>query len=349
MNYIFYPEKDATIYEDSSLLNSGLDQILEVGTFDSYSNRALIKFNTDLINEYITENNVTDYSASLKLYTVESRNIPLDFNLEFLPISESWNNGTGKTQHNPITKNGVSWKNKSENISWSTGSALSTSSFYKVTGGGNWYNNYLITQSFNYNTVDVSVDIKPYLLDWIDETIKNEGIIIKFDDLTERNTTTNLGINFFSNETNTIFVPRIVFSYDDSVYETGSLEIIPNIKDIQLHPKIKQNYYHGENVKIDILVRDKFPKPRFSATSSYLFGYRLPETSYYSIIDNSSKNVILDFSEHTKISHKDNINFFNLNVDFLFPKRSYLIKFKIVTENNIQYYTHKYPFFVFRS
>ncbi len=350
MNYIFYPEKDASIYEESPSINTGLDQILEVSTYDAYSNRSLIKFNTNLIQNYITDNNIVDYSSSLKIYTVESRNIPFNFNIEILPISESWNNGTGKWQHNPSTVNGVSWKYKSENVLWSTGSIStnSTSSFFKVTGGSNWYNNYKVTQSFDYDTKDINVDIKPILEFWLDGTITNEGLLVKLEDSIERNENTNVGINFFSKETNTIFVPHILLSYDDSIYKTGSINPVNDVNKISVHPKIKDTYYHGEISKVEIFARDKYPKPVFSTTSSYLKNYRLPSSSYYSIIDNLSKNVIVDFSEYTKISHDNNINYFNLCVDYLFPKRTYLLKLKIEESGSIMYHTHKTPFFVYR-
>jgi hypothetical protein len=185
----------------------------------------------------------------------------------------------------------------------------------------------------------ITIDTRKYPIDSIFGQCNLNGIHVQKD-----------GQFFvFSNETNTIFVPRIILSYDDSIYETGSLELAPSTKDILVHPKIKQKYYHGEDVRVELLVRDKFPKPRFSTTSSYLFNYMLPSSSYYSIVDNLSKNVIIEFSEYTKISHENDTNFFNLNVDFLFPKRSYVVKFKIVNNGVINYYTHNYPFFVFRS
>jgi hypothetical protein len=98
LNYIFYPEKDATIYEYTSSLNTGLDQILEVGHIDNYNNRSIIQFNNNSILSYFQDNNITTFQAKLKVFTVDSRHLPLEFNIEVLPVSESWDMGAGKWQ-----------------------------------------------------------------------------------------------------------------------------------------------------------------------------------------------------------------------------------------------------------
>ena len=52
---IFYAEKDATLYESAEYANTGIDEILEISTFESINDtnevsRALIKFPTSEIN-----------------------------------------------------------------------------------------------------------------------------------------------------------------------------------------------------------------------------------------------------------------------------------------------------------
>jgi hypothetical protein len=350
MYYIFYPKQDATIYEKNSTLNSGLDQILEVGINDNYINRSLIEFDTNLINEYINDNNIYEYYSNLKLYTVEARNIPLDFNLEFYPITGSWDNGTGKQQHQPQTNNGVSWSKRKVNTEWDLINLdnTKTGSYNINIGGGNWNNNYKLTQSFNYITKDVNLNIKPFLDLWLSGSIDNNGIIIKLPNEIEQLNNINTNINFFALETNTIFQPKLIFGYDDSIYITGSSLLIPNINEMSIHPKLNQTYNSNlDKIKIDIHVREKFPKPKFTTTSSYLINYRLPETSYYSIIDDMSENVIIDFSPYTKISHLSGSNFINININSLLKRRQYRLKFKVIDINNNEVIIdYKYPFFV---
>lgn len=350
MYYIFYPKQDSTIYEKTSLMNSGLDQILEVGINNQYINRSLIQFNTNLINEYIEDNNITNYYSNLKLYTVDSRNLPLDFNLELYPITGSWDNGTGKQQHQPQTTNGVSWTKRKAGTDWDLINLDSnkTGSFNLNSGGGNWNTNYLITQSFSYVTKDVNLNIKPILDLWLTGSISNDGLIIKLPIELESQQDVDTYINFFALETNTIFQPRLIFGYDDSVYLSGSTSLIPNINEMSIIPKVNQVYSSELNkTKIEIHVREKFPKPRFTTTSSYLLNYRLPETSYYSIIDDLSENTIIDFSPYTKISHLSGSNFINVNMSSLLKRRQYRLKFKIIDSNNNEVYIdYKYPFFI---
>ena len=352
MNYIFYPKKDATIYERTSSMNTGLDQILEVGNSLGYNNRALIQFDVNGILEYITDNSITDYNVKLNLYATEAKNVPLEHTLEIYPLSSSWDGGIGKWQHTPITRNDVSWINRKTGLNWQSGSYPSgvTGSYNNIVGGGNWYYDYKVTQSFDYKTTDIGVDINSIFNLWVTGSIENNGLIIKFSDDIEKDVNSYSGINFFSNETNTIFVPRLSIQYDDSVYVTGSSQLIPDINNMIIAPKLKREYFYGGVNEIDLTVRKKLAVKTFSTQSSYIGTYRLPSSSYYSIVDVMSNNVIIDFSEYTKISYANNKNFFNLSVDSLFPKRTYKIKFKVVdtSSSNVVYYTYPYSFKVLK-
>ena len=73
--YKIFPEKDATLYSDYPVMNTGLDEILEIGNNVSIENtvrRCIIKFPTSEINNTInTLFNVNSrvsqsFSASLK-------------------------------------------------------------------------------------------------------------------------------------------------------------------------------------------------------------------------------------------------------------------------------------------
>ena len=72
--YKIFPEKSATIYSYYPTLNTGIDEILEISTFQSIGgtsevSRALIKFPTDQIQDTI-QNKVSGntYDAYLKGY-----------------------------------------------------------------------------------------------------------------------------------------------------------------------------------------------------------------------------------------------------------------------------------------
>ncbi len=333
-------------------MNTGLDQILEVGSFYGNSNRALIQFNMNLISSYISDKSLVDYNIKLNLYTTEAKNVPIEHILEIYPVSSSWESGLGKWQHQPMTTSGVNWRNRITSTRWATSSYSSgvTGSYSITPGGGNWYYDYKVTQSFDYTTHDINVDINSITEQWLSGSIANNGLVIKFDDSIEKNIDSYSSINFFSNETNTIFVPRLILQYDDSVYNanTSSIKIIPDINNMIVYPKLNRVYYHGGINEIDLLVRKKLAPKTFSTQSSYTVNYRLPSSSYYSIVDTVSNNVIIDFSEYTKISYNNNKNYFNLSVDSLFPKRTYTLRFKVDDGINVVYYTYPNSFKVLR-
>jgi len=68
--YKLFPEKDATLYSEYPVMNTGIDEILEVNSYEDtagnyQASRFLVKFNNSQINE--TLNSIVG-SASFKTY-----------------------------------------------------------------------------------------------------------------------------------------------------------------------------------------------------------------------------------------------------------------------------------------
>jgi hypothetical protein len=120
---IFYASKDATLYEGAtsssalSVTNTGLDEILEVGKYlDNDGNnllkaRCLLQFDIQEIQSVLQT-----YSADLnnckfilQLFTTEAKNLPSDYTIDAKVVAQSWINGTGTLNSNPIVTNGVQW------------------------------------------------------------------------------------------------------------------------------------------------------------------------------------------------------------------------------------------------
>ena len=209
--YKIFPEKDATLYSDYPSTNTGLDEILEIGNIENFlSNspavrRALVKFGTtdiqNVINTLFDENSRVNqtYSASLKLYLADATSIPLEYNVEAYPISSSYNMGVGKFGDSPINTSGVSWKFTNSSASgneWgiSDFSLYTTASYSTVSGGGTWYYEYpsynvATTQSFNYNnTKDINIDVTDTVKLFYNDTLVNEGFILKLPNSIENST-----------------------------------------------------------------------------------------------------------------------------------------------------------------
>jgi hypothetical protein len=148
--YKIFPEKSATIYSYYPTLNTGIDEILEISTFESIDgnsevSRVLIKFPTDQINDII-QNKVSGntYDAYLKGYLSNASEIPLNYTILSHPVAADWNQGTGRLSNVPITTDGASWKytDQSGSTVWTNGtfSGGTTGSYIgSNVGGGTWY------------------------------------------------------------------------------------------------------------------------------------------------------------------------------------------------------------------
>jgi hypothetical protein len=87
---IFYAEKDATLYESVPTLNTGIDEILEVGkrlipAGDAYvRSRSLIKFDmseiSDTLSKYSTRLNSCKFV--LQLYTSHAKNLSAEYTID---------------------------------------------------------------------------------------------------------------------------------------------------------------------------------------------------------------------------------------------------------------------------
>ena len=147
MHYFTFADKDATLYENSSSLNSGLDEILEVrkdvsdtGAFKEVS-RTLIKFDLNYISQSIVSRLIPDSGSKaarffLNLYDAHPTSLAASQSLFAYPVSQSWVMGEGRSYDNPITKEGCSWN-------FSAGITDGTLWTPEVTASGaTWYQNY---------------------------------------------------------------------------------------------------------------------------------------------------------------------------------------------------------------
>ena len=136
--YSIFPEKDTTLYSHPGRigLNTGHDEILEVvkekGTSDVryYPSRILIKFNTAEVQDVLTNKiTTTTWSSSLELFSTEHKNLATTLNIEAYPLSQSFNEGTGRFTNIPTGSDGASWLYKDDatyKSLWVSGSSTGT-------------------------------------------------------------------------------------------------------------------------------------------------------------------------------------------------------------------------------
>jgi len=343
--YKIFAEADATLYSKFPRQNTGLDEILEVavknsenigeslpGSVDQITNddirRSLIKFsNRDIQRLY--SYSTGSWKSYLKVYVANAENLNTTYDLEIRQVSQSWEMGTGKFADSPEVKNGVNWYNTQ---SWYSDTTDWVSpSYYLTSGGGSWTNNY-VTQSFDYqNSKDIDVDVTSIVTTWFDNTIDNNGFIIKHSTAVENNSGSYLSLNFYSTDTNTIYPPTLEIRWDDSEYITGSLQVVDSSDSVVTFSNNIFNFNKNtELYKFKINCRDRYPVRVFTTNSLYTTNKRLPSRSYWSMVDAKTNEVVVDYDDnYTKISCDGTSSYFGIYFAGLEPERYY--KFRIKT------------------
>jgi len=153
MIYSIFPTKDTTLFENSSSMNAGIDEILEISKLIShsaqptankvYNSRVLMQFDMAAVSRSISDGIIgkTDLSFYLNMYISEASDIPYSYGLEARPISQSWEMGIGRNNHYPQTTEGTSWKYRDGEVAknvWATSSWAANSSGSWSTGSTNY-------------------------------------------------------------------------------------------------------------------------------------------------------------------------------------------------------------------
>jgi len=381
MIYSIFVDKDATIYSGSSdvvnsvgIQNTGLDEILEIEKLDVTAleelgkpkgvenftlSRALLKFDLAEVSRSIVNGNIgTNIRFYLNLYAVEADEIPLSYTLYAYPLSQSWNMGVGRKHDFPVINDGVTWfwTDTSGSTTWS-GSMYG--GVYMTGSGGNTY---AASQSFEYESSDIRMDVTDIVRFWLSCSLntgwnylqqkyveglntENHGIILKRAGSEETDLLSYGSLKFFSRDSHTIYQPKLEVCWDDSTWSVGSLTAIDSDEDIVLYMKgLKKEYKENSKTKFRVIGRERYATKLFASSSAlYINPYStityLPTSSYYSIRDAKTEEVIIPFDDnYTKLSCDSNGNYFNLWLDGLQPERYYRFVFKVERSSTTEEY-----------
>jgi hypothetical protein len=366
--YKLFPSKDSTIYSRYPSKNTGLDEILDVSIEDAQdsgntqANRFLIQFSTSEINDILT-NKVGNlsWSASLMVYLAYGDGLNIDTTLKFYPISQSWEMGTGKYDYSPEYTNGVSWtyRGASTTSRWATSSFAPyvTASYSSSKGGGTWYtgssnigivSTVTASQTFGYfDDLDINVDVTNIIKAWTSSLIENNGIIVKQDvefiDSLEYNNT----LRYFSRDTHTIYPPSLDIKWRDYIWNTGSstntiINELPATIALNENPGV---FYPESINRFRVNSRPTYPARVFQTASLYTTNYYLPTTSYYSVKDLDTNEVVIDFDDqYTQLSADSQGSYFTLYMNGLEPERYYKILIKSVINGSTIIFDDNYYF-----
>lgn len=355
MIYTINPTKDATLYSNSSSMNTGLDEILEVakvmmtGT-SRYLNRALLQFDiTSFPATIISQSVAGQRTFVLKLYATEPENLKSDYTINVLAVSGSWTMGQGKRFNTPQTKEGVSWDYRT---TYTTDSG-STSNWWYVSAsvgqhndyyGGQWQLTPICSQSFSYSTADADVDVTQIVEQWIAGGFPNNGFIVKFPDSYEgiADVVSYGTLKFFSKDSNTVYKPKLALKYNDAVTSSGvpvSGTLVA--EDSVVYIRGEKPQYNVQSIdRIRVIARDRFPQRSFVySQSQYVTFNYLPTSSYYGVKDAYTGEMVVDYdTQYGKLSSDSDGNFFNFYFGQLFVGRLYKFMFKVQRGSLTQYF-----------
>ena len=344
--YKIFPEKSATLYSFYPTLNTGLDEILEISTYYSIDgtdevSRAIIKFpSAQISGTFADKVKNKDFDVYLKLYLANASSIPLNYILQTHPLASDWNMGTGRLGNSPITVDGASWEYKDQDSGsrWfnngsfpigTTGSYVSSSS--ATAGGGLWYTSslYAASQSFTQTTSkDIELKVTNAISASYTNVIGNYGFILKHSSSIEFTSQSKFETKYFSGNTHTIYPPCLEIRWNDFSY-TSSLTQVTSSTFIASLGNNKGEYQQDSTQRFRINVRDQFPSRSFSTTSNYLNNKALPTSSYWSIKDLDTEEIVVDYDRiYTKISCDFQGNYFDVYMNGLEPERYYKLLFK---------------------
>lgn len=323
--YRIYPEKDTTIWSKPTAggqyANAGKDEILEIRSYPDddgigRSSRILLKFYDREISSALSTKVSGPYSASIHLYLGHASEIPSSITIEGYPISQSWENGVGKLEDNPVSLSGCSWKyrNANEDSAWDN------------EGGDYITGTYDSSKEFLLNSsLDLDLDVTDYINGVQSGSITNHGTIIKLQDSQEFETTSSIQLQYFGIDTNTIFPPYLEFKWEDSTYNSTLSELQTDIATISIKNH-REKYTDSDKARFRLSARPKYPTRTFSTGSIYLTEYKLPENTCWAIKDEYSEEMIIDFDEtYTKVSADNTSSFFDVYMDTLQPERYYRV------------------------
>jgi hypothetical protein len=91
---------------------------------------------------------------------------------------------------------------------------------------------------------------------------------------------------------------------------------------------------------VNVFGREEHPLKNYNRTtqlSQYLTPHYLPTSSYYSVKDNETEEVIIDFDNYTKLSCDTYGNYFLLDSTSFAQERNYRLILKVVTASGSLY------------
>ena len=156
----------------------------------------------------------------------------------------------------------------------------------------------------------------------------------------------------FHFDTHTKYPPTLETVWDDSSWHIGSLQPITgsDIEDMTVYMKgLRPEYNQKSKAKFRVIGRTRFPTKTYSTTPSNLSIKSLPSSSFYTIVDAETNEVIVPYGTGSKLSCDSDGNYFQLWLDGYQPERYYKIEYRVqsgsgTTDELDQYFDEGFTF-----
>ncbi len=219
----------------------------EIVTQSITENRALLQFDITAISQSIVTGDIVNPLFTLKMKVARAEELPIVYSLTAFPISESWVMGNGYVSDGG-SSTGASWtyRDFENGIPW-----ISSGATFVGTS---------VSEQFNYEVGDISMDVTSIVNDWLNQSVVNNGLVVVTSDVS-----TGLALYFFSNDSNTIYRPVLDVAWDDSIFSTqtastSSVNILTHlagfygtvVNNAQLSGSISASFGGVGNLTIDI-------------------------------------------------------------------------------------------------
>ncbi len=210
-------------------------------------------------------------------------------------------------------------------------------------GGATWYtssvSNTTVSKTFNKYTTDLNVDVTDYVNDWLSGSRENNGFLIKRPLSAETGSMKYGSSKFFSNESNTIYVPTLEVRWDSGSFETGSLSELTDDNITLYVNNILTEYKETSKAKLRLNGRARYPQRTFSDSYPYTTIKYLPETTYYQVKDIETNLSIIPYdTTYTKVNCDSNGNYFDFWFNTLQPERFYQFDFRVDRNGKSEYF-----------
>jgi hypothetical protein len=325
--------KDASIYEAYANINTGFDEIIEVGKLPNTSDigttsyltssvRILLNFATDS-----TWPSSAEYFLNLKI----ARGIDVKNSQQLIvgAISQSWDEGSGYFYQQPFNKDdGATWNSASMSTTWpSPGGYLNTSTTASYT-------------IESYPIEDIRINVTNIMQPIISGSIPFYGLYIKFPTEDEQDSRNSGLIKFFATQTHTVHQPKLEVVWASQAFATGSLKRLPLDSPISITSNaLISQYEQGTIEKIRLIVRDKFPDRAFNTNMRFANKYYLPSESYYRVVDITTGVGYGEFDQYNAIDCDATGSYFVLNTNPLYKNKEYAVEIKYLHNGNERYST----------